>query len=575
VEKKMLRKRLSRSKSVSDVLESNHDDDEKVDADIEREMNEFVLLEELREVDRAAAAASSSGGGIRGWKAKVRDEKARKLIEQFTPPIDASVVLMLFEQNRFKFNKTAKQLFILSSSAALSKSSIEFQDENDQDQSGNLSGSDVDQSDEDEKVDQNDDELLNRRMPVLKSSMFASVQKSQQYLPPLKASMMPEPHSLFHSDSVASSSSSSSSSTAASTQLAEREWPLDRNAIGKVLPITEVLETACAGTMLFHRQISIGDVELEGGGRRVLGAGAGTRVVLGRFRGRSVAVKFVDDLTQEIEFRREVTLLSIVRHQHVLGCLGACVDVNKGMFMVLEYCENGSLFDLLSALSDPSRHQPSALLPIELVVKYALESARGMEHLVRLGILHRDLKSLNLLLTADNQIKVADLGASRDGRADVLMTTHDRVGTYRWSSPESIGSDVYSERSDVYSFGMCLYEMITGALPFGLDPDLKSFEIPRAIVKGRRPRIPPPPSSSSSSEQQLHADLIGLMKSCWHRKPSKRPTFRRIVELLVRLRGNSSANASSSAAVPTVVSTDADLIASARRSFFSRVFRAK
>lgn len=142
----------------------------------------------------------------------------------------------------------------------------------------------------------------------------------------------------------------------------------------------------------------------------------------------------------------------------------------------------------------------------------------------RAKLVHRDIKSLNFLVTDDFTVKLADFGDSRlVAAADAAMTS--RRGTLRWAAPEVMqgqGEGQYSERVDIYSLGIVLWEMLTGEVPFA---ELSEFAVVSQVVAGARPKVPP----------GLPVALRRLLRAMWHRKPSRRPTAAQVCQLLRRL----------------------------------------
>ncbi|KAL2649478.1 hypothetical protein R1flu_017606 [Riccia fluitans] len=246
--------------------------------------------------------------------------------------------------------------------------------------------------------------------------------------------------------------------------------------------------------------------------------GAFGRLYKGSYNGEDVAVKILErpendlqrSLLMETQFAKEVTMLAKAKHQNVVRFIGAC---RKPMVwcIVTEYARGGSVRSFLSRRSSRS-------IPLKLAVKQALDVARGMEYLHSLDIIHRDLKSDNLLIATDKSIKIADFGVARIEVQTEGMTPE--TGTYRWMAPEMIQHRQYNHKVDVYSFGIVLWELITGFLPF---QNMTAVQAAFAVVnRGVRPSIPAdcPPA------------LVDIMCRCWDTNPECRPSFSHVVRLL-------------------------------------------
>ncbi|KAG7037932.1 Serine/threonine-protein kinase STY17 [Cucurbita argyrosperma subsp. argyrosperma] len=141
-----------------------------------------------------------------------------------------------------------------------------------------------------------------------------------------------------------------------------------------------------------------------------------------------------------------------------------------------------------------------------------------MNYLHQKNIIHRDLKAANLLLDEDGVVKVADFGVARVQSQSGVMTAE--TGTYRWMAPEVIEHKPYDHKADVYSFGIVLWELLTGQLPYdNLTPLQAAMGV---IQKGLRPKIP----------RHANPMIVDLLERCWRQDPSLRPEFSEVTKLL-------------------------------------------
>ncbi|MQM19880.1 hypothetical protein Taro_052893, partial [Colocasia esculenta] len=246
--------------------------------------------------------------------------------------------------------------------------------------------------------------------------------------------------------------------------------------------------------------------------------GRHSRIYHGMYKQREVAIKMMSQPEEdaslaallEQQFTSEVALLLRLRHQNIVTFVAACK--RPPVFCIItEYLAGGSLRKFLH------KQEPHSL-PLKLVLRLALDIARGMSYLHSQGILHRDLKSENLLLGEDMSVKVADFGISclesQCGSAKGFM------GTYRWMAPEMIKGKQHTRKVDVYSFGIVLWELLTALIPFhDMTPEQAAFAVSQ---KNARPPIPStcPPA------------LRHLISQCWTTNPDKRPQFDHIVMIL-------------------------------------------
>ncbi|OAY76611.1 Serine/threonine-protein kinase HT1 [Ananas comosus] len=248
-------------------------------------------------------------------------------------------------------------------------------------------------------------------------------------------------------------------------------------------------------------------------------SGAHSRLYHGIYKDRPVAVKIIrqpdDDengvmaARLEKQFNREVTFLSHLYHRNVLKLVAACKK--PPVFCIItEYLSGGSLRAFLHKLDHKS-------VPLQKLLAIALDIARGMEYIHSQGVIHRDLKPENILFDEDFCVKIADFGiACEEAFCDVLA---EDPGTYRWMAPEMIKHKPYGHKVDVYSFGLLLWEMVTGKIPY---EDMTPVQAAFAVVdKNLRPEIP----------SNCPAPVRALIEQCWSSHPEKRPDFWQIVKV--------------------------------------------
>ncbi|KAL5575403.1 hypothetical protein UlMin_017102 [Ulmus minor] len=248
--------------------------------------------------------------------------------------------------------------------------------------------------------------------------------------------------------------------------------------------------------------------------------GAHSRLYHGVYNDENVAVKIIccpeDDDSEalaarlEKQFTREVTLLSRLHHQNVIKFIAACRKP-KVFCVITEYLSEGSLRAYLHKLE-------CRIVPPKKLISIALDIARGMEYIHSQGVIHRDLKPENVLIDQNFKLKIADFGiACDDAYCDSLA---DDPGTYRWMAPEMIKKKSYGRKVDVYSFGLILWEMVAGTIPY---EDMNPIQAAFAVVnKNLRPVIP----------SDCPAAMRALIEQCWSLQPDKRPEFWQVVKVL-------------------------------------------
>lgn len=246
--------------------------------------------------------------------------------------------------------------------------------------------------------------------------------------------------------------------------------------------------------------------------------GRHSRIYRGIYKQREVAIKLISQPEEDpdfaskldLEFTSEVELLFRLNHPNIITFFAACKK--PPVFCIItEYMAGGSLRKYL-------HQQEPHSVPLDLVLKLALDIARGMQYLHSQGILHRDLKSENLLLGEDMCVKVADFGIScletQCGNAKGF------TGTYRWMAPEMIREKHHTKKVDVYSFGIVLWELLTALTPFdNMTPEQAAFAV---CQKNARPPLP----------TECPEAVSYLINRCWSSNPDKRPHFDEIVIVL-------------------------------------------
>ncbi|XP_057442962.1 serine/threonine/tyrosine-protein kinase HT1-like [Lotus japonicus] len=247
-------------------------------------------------------------------------------------------------------------------------------------------------------------------------------------------------------------------------------------------------------------------------------SGRHSRIYKGVYKERDVAIKLVsqpeedEDLAcfLEKQFTSEVSLLLPLRHPNIITFVAACKK--PPVFCIItEYLAGGSLRKYL-------HHQEPHSVPLHLVLKLALDIARGMQYLHSQGIIHRDLKSENLLLGEDMCVKVVDFGISC--LESQCGSAKGFTGTYRWMAPEMIKEKHHTKKVDVYSFGIVLWELLTGLTPFdNMTPEQAAYAV---SYKNARPPLPP----------ECPWAFSNLINRCWSSNPDKRPHFDEIVSIL-------------------------------------------
>ncbi|KAL7244739.1 hypothetical protein ACSBR2_000159 [Camellia fascicularis] len=235
----------------------------------------------------------------------------------------------------------------------------------------------------------------------------------------------------------------------------------------------------------------------------------------GTFNGQDVAIKvlraeYLNDVQKE--FAQEVYILRRVRHKNVVQFIGACTRP-PSLCIVTEFMSGGSVYDFM--------HKRKGIFKLPALLKVAIDVSKGMNYLHQNNIIHRDLKAANLLMDENEVVKVADFGVARVETPSGVMTAE--TGTYRWMAPEVIEHKPYDHKADVFSFGVVLWELLTGKLPY---EHLSPLQAAVGVVqKGLRPVIP----------NHTYPKMVELLERCWQQDPTLRPEFSEIIEILQQM----------------------------------------
>ncbi|KAG6671633.1 hypothetical protein I3843_16G014400 [Carya illinoinensis] len=213
----------------------------------------------------------------------------------------------------------------------------------------------------------------------------------------------------------------------------------------------------------------------------------------------------------EDEFDHEVAILREVQHKNVVQFIGACTKP-PNLCIITEYMPGGSLYDYL--------HKNHNILELPQLLKFAIDVSKGMEYLHQNNIIHRDLKTANLLMDTHNVIKVADFGVARFQTQGGTMTAE--TGTYRWMAPEVINHQPYNQKADVFSFAIVLWELVTAKVPYD---SMTPLQAALGVRQGLRPDLP----------KNAHPNLLELMQRCWEAVSDNRPSFSEITAELENL----------------------------------------
>ena len=230
--------------------------------------------------------------------------------------------------------------------------------------------------------------------------------------------------------------------------------------------------------------------------------------------GYLVAVKMAkEEASNDVieEMRTEAAIMAQFQHKNVVGLIGQVSE--PGLFLiVLQFCEHGSL------LSWIMENGPGA--GIRTLINMCVDTASGMAYLESLGVVHRDLAARNVLVASDLSCKVSDFGLSQHSNEGAVKTDAKDQVAVRWAAPEAIADHRYTSKSDVWSYGITLFEIFTfGGKPYEAWSNRRVLEELRKGYRLEKPDACP-------------TAVYELMMQCWHADPEQRPDFNIIVSEL-------------------------------------------
>ncbi|XP_024152795.1 tyrosine-protein kinase Mer isoform X2 [Oryzias melastigma] len=291
------------------------------------------------------------------------------------------------------------------------------------------------------------------------------------------------------------------------------------------LGISDELQEKLQDVMIQRNFLTIG---------KILGEGEFGSVVEGHLTQQDgthekVAVKTMklDSFSQrEIEeFLNEAACMKDFNHPNVIKLLGVCLETSSGHFpkpmVILPFMKYG---DLHSYLLRSRLGESPLFLPVQTLLKFMVDIAAGMEYLSGRNFLHRDLAARNCMLRDDNTVCVADFGLSKK----IYSGDYYRQGRIakmpvKWIAVESLADRVFTVKSDVWAFGVTMWEIATrGMTPY---PGVQNHEIYDHLIEGNRLKQPP----------DCLDELYEIMYSCWRTDPMDRPVFTQLREMLEKL----------------------------------------
>ncbi|XP_008854237.1 tyrosine-protein kinase Fer isoform X1 [Nannospalax galili] len=251
--------------------------------------------------------------------------------------------------------------------------------------------------------------------------------------------------------------------------------------------------------ILNHEDVTLGEL---------LGKGNFGEVYKGTLKDKTpVAVKTCkEDLPQElkIKFLQEAKILKQYDHPNIVKLIGVCTQ-RQPVYIIMELVPGGDFLSFLRKRKDE--------LKLKQLVKFSLDVAAGMLYLESKNCIHRDLAARNCLVGENNILKISDFGMSRQEDGGVYSSSGLKQIPIKWTAPEALNYGRYSSESDVWSFGILLWETFSlGVCPY---PGMTNQQAREQVERGYR----------MSAPQHCPEEISKLMMKCWDYKPENRPKF--------------------------------------------------
>eukprot|EP01117_Protostelium_nocturnum_P012030 TRINITY_DN4404_c0_g1_i1.p1 TRINITY_DN4404_c0_g1~~TRINITY_DN4404_c0_g1_i1.p1 ORF type:complete len:1716 (-),score=556.93 TRINITY_DN4404_c0_g1_i1:204-5351(-) len=261
-------------------------------------------------------------------------------------------------------------------------------------------------------------------------------------------------------------------------------------------------------------QLMLSDVEVG----QMIGKGNFGEVYKGVWNGTTVALKGLtgEDQSELEKFKSEIMLLYKLNHPNIVRLLGLTTSNNQ-TFMVVEFAQNGSLDSYLrsSGRSDE--------LSNNVLINMAFDVVKGMMYLEKRGVIHRDLSARNLLVDASVHLKISDFGLSKEND---FYEAKSKVIPYKWTAPEVITEQRSTIASDVWSFGIVVWEIFSfGMIPYS---DMNNKDAVDKVMGGYR----------MSKPDRCPETLYETVLSCWDKDPKLRPSFSQLYQILLEKHPN-------------------------------------
>ncbi|KAG5867670.1 hypothetical protein JTB14_034124 [Gonioctena quinquepunctata] len=234
--------------------------------------------------------------------------------------------------------------------------------------------------------------------------------------------------------------------------------------------------------------------------RESIGKGEFCEVMLGKWKNNKVAVKVLKESSEA-----EAILMKSLHHENLVNLLGIVRKKNQ-IYLVTEYMSKGSLVDYL-------RSRGRQHVTKKDQINFAFDTSSGMEYLEKMHVVHRDLAARNVLIAENGKAKVSDFGLARNEKN---ATSESAKLPIKWTAPEALKQNKFSNKSDMWSFGILLWEIYSfGRVPY---PRIPLADVVKHVEKGYQMEEP----------EGCPPEVYEIMRQAWDLNPEKRPNFQEV-----------------------------------------------
>ncbi|CAF2321888.1 unnamed protein product [Rotaria sp. Silwood2] len=284
------------------------------------------------------------------------------------------------------------------------------------------------------------------------------------------------------------------------------------------LPPPVVVVSCQTSSTIDYRELHVG---------KLIGSGEFAEVYEGTYRKVRVAIKVLKEATSAALFRHEADIMSSLKHPNLVNFLGVAQKPDNTIYIVTEFMAKGSLLHYLTT-------RGRSVISQKDLLGFAIDTCEGLTYLEENHIVHRDVAASNVLIADDNTAKVADFGlakfvettgkenGNKDSNGNIITTEKIKCRT-KWTAPEALESKRYTHKSDMWSFGILVWEIFSyGRCPY---PRIPANDVLLNLKQGHR--MEPPDGCPQ--------EVGDIMRQAWLADPDRRPSFSQVLERLKRI----------------------------------------